>query len=410
MGDVVDKFDVKKIALYGALLFIVLGLIQGWEAITQFVTIVLTAIVPLVLGAAIAYVVSIPLGFFERHFFPNSTSKAVTAIRRPVCLAVTLVLLLSGISIGVSTLIPALSEVITIIQLRGADFIEQLIQQPVFVPFRASVHKFLQGDLVKSLETLDLGGIMESGLGGTVGSFGNQLFSVVSIIMSGFFGILFSFILLTDTTHAVTRLIYGVSVYVGPKKMERIALVMGVADSSFHNFIVRQFTEAIILGTIGTISLLVMGFEYALGVGVFLGLAAIVPIVGYPVGLIGGAFIVVLFNPIAALVFLACVALTQMLESTMVLPHIGDPRTTLPPVWITVAVTIGGGIAGFVGMIVAIPTASTIYQLICIDLRRRGKLLDENLNLPEDADKSDEDKPSVADESRDEDKSVLTVE
>jgi predicted PurR-regulated permease PerM len=55
----------------------------------------------------------------------------------------------------------------------------------------------------------------------------------------------------------------------------------------------------------------------------------------------------------------------------MLLPHVGDPRTVLTPVWTTVGVTIGGGVAGFIGMLVAIPLAATIHQLIIIGAKRR---------------------------------------
>jgi predicted PurR-regulated permease PerM len=147
--------------------------------------------------------------------------------------------------------------------------------------------------------------------------------------------------------------------------------VLGVADASFHNFIVRQCLEAAILGSVAAMTLFIVGFEYFLGVGVLMGLAALVPIVGYPVGLLVGGLMVVVTNPWYALIYIIVVAVAQVLEATFVLPHIGDPRTVLPPVWTTVGVTIGGGVAGFVGMLVAIPTASTIRQLILIDVRRR---------------------------------------
>ena len=89
-----------------------------------------------------------------------------------------------------------------------------------------------------------------------------------------------------------------------------------------------------------------------------------------------------------ALIYLACVALAQVLEATFVLPHIGNPKTALPPVWVTVGVTIGGGVAGFVGMLVAIPIASSIRQLILFDYERR-KAIDG-------ANDTDEAKPELA--------------
>ena len=365
------KPTINEILTYGSIAIVICAVLMGWEAIVTFLGILLTAIVPLVLGAAIAYVISIPTKFFERHFLPNSESKFVKGIRRPVALAVTVLLVLTGLFLLSSTLIPALIEAVSMVQKNGRQFVENIIAYPIFNPVRSTVQEFLDGDLMQGLESMDMSGLVKGMFGGTVGNITTQLFSVVSTIMTTFFGIFFSFILLTDTSDIGNKVLQTMQVYVGEKRMQRIALVLGVTDSSFHNFIVRQSIEALILGTVGALALLVLRFRYALGIGALMGIVALVPIVGYPVGLVLGAFIVAINSPWVAVAFVFAVALAQMLEATFLLPCVGDPRTVLPPVWVTVAVTIGGGVAGFVGMLVAIPVAATIRQLTLMDVSRR---------------------------------------
>ncbi len=365
-------------AIAGAVI-LVCAILRGWDAIIAFIGIVLTAIIPLVLGAAIAYVVAIPTRFLERYFLPNSNSKLVSNIRRPVCVGITVILILAVLAVSSSVLIPALVDTVTMVQTNGQAFVESVIQHPLLRPIREAVHNFITGDFVTDLTKLDINGVIKSLFGGTVGSVTTQVFTVVSTVMTGFFGMLFSFILLTDTTDVGYKLANVIACYLGSKRMERLALVAGVADASFHNFIVRQCIEASILGSVGTVVLVAAGYPYALGVGVLMGLAALVPIVGYPIGLFVGAFMVVINNAWIALLYLVCVAVTQMLESTFLLPHVGDPRTALPPVWVTVAVTIGGGVGGFLGMLLAIPLAATVRQLVLIDMHRRV-LADETQN------------------------------
>jgi predicted PurR-regulated permease PerM len=190
-------------------------------------------------------------------------------------------------------------------------------------------------------------------------------------VATGFFGLLFSFVLLTDTTDSVPQFIRIATYFLGKKRSYHVRNVLEIVDDSFHNFIVRQCLEAAILLVVSTITLLILGYPYALGVGALMGLAALIPIVGYPVGLFSSAFMVFIGSPLDAIIYLACVALAQVLEATFVLPHVGNPKTALPPVWVTVGVTIGGGVAGFVGMLVAIPIASSIRQLILFDYERR---------------------------------------
>lgn len=365
------RFTTREIARYGGLVMLALIIVRSWDSIVAFAGIVLSAIVPLVLGAAMAYVVRIPTNFIERHMFPNNHAKVADALRQPLSLLIAVVLMLVGLVLASSVFIPAFMETISMAQTHSTAFIRTLLQLPLPQPIHDALRDFLAGDLVKSLTNLDVMGFVNSAMGGTVGTIGTQLFGVVNTIMTCFFGILFSVILLTDNTDLKYRVRDVLNIYVGKKRMDSIRMVMRVADTSFHNFIVRQCLEAAILGTIGTVALLATGYEYALGVGVFMALCALVPIVGYPVGLICCALMVVMSNPWMALLYVLVVAPTQMFEATFVLPHIGDPRTVLPPVLTTVGVTIGGGVGGFVGMLVAIPTAATIRQLIVIDANRR---------------------------------------
>lgn len=365
-----------KIADYASILVLVVLVclvLQSWGAITGFLGILLTALAPLVVGVSIAYVVSIPANYLERKIILHSNSKVLAAIGKPLSLIITVVCLVAGIILSSLVLFPALIDTVVMVQRNGQGFIEEIIKMPIMAPVREAVHGFLEGDLVQNFKKLDIGGLATSMFSGSAGTVATQVFSVVSTLMTGFFGLLFSFILLTDTSHTTDKIMPTIAVYLGPKKTEQLAVLLGVADASFHNFIVRQCIEALILGGVGSTVLLITGYPYALGTGVLMGLAALVPIVGYPVGLVVGAFMVAINNIWLALLYATAVAIAQLLESTMVLPHVGDPRTALPPVWITVGVTIGGGIAGFVGMLLAIPITSTIRQLIVLDIHRRER-------------------------------------
>ena len=362
-------------ALYvtGAIVLFV-ALFRGWESIVNFVGIVLTAIIPLVLGICVAYIVSIPTAFFERHLFPNAKNGFLQAIRRPLALAISVFLTIVGVVVLVLVLAPAIVE--TAITARDGIrvFLQYLMTTELFAPYQKTIQAFLNGDVMANLDSLDVPSILKNFVGGTMTDIGTHVFTFVSMLMTGFFGLLFAAILLNDTNDTMGRLTDFALIYLGPKRTERLAVILGVADTSFHNFTVRQFTEASILGLSAFVTLFVLGHPYALGAAALMGVCALIPIVGFPVGLISSAIVVAVSNNnlVAALIYIVCVALVQMVEATFVLPHIGDPRTVLTPVWTTVGVTIGGGVAGFIGMLVAIPTCATIHQLIRIDMNSRG--------------------------------------
>lgn len=349
-------------------------LLRGWDTIVNFFGIVLTAIIPLVLGICIAYVVSIPTAYLERHLFPDAKNNVLKSIRKPLALVVSAALMILILILLVLILAPALVD--TAITARDGlqGFLESLMGYEILAPYRASIQAFLDGDLMESLYDIDMESIFNSVLGGTMSELSNHVFTFVSMLMTGFFGLLFSVILLTDPTDTFGSLMNVALVYLGPERTEKLAVVLGVADISFHNFIVRQCTEASILGLSAFLSLFCMGHPHATGAAALMGTCALIPIVGYPVGLCASAIVVAVTSAKLsyAVIFVACVVFAQFMEATFVLPHIGDPRTVLSPVWTTVGVTIGGGVAGFIGMLIAIPTCATIHQLIRIDMKARG--------------------------------------
>ena len=363
------KPEVQDALRYLPLVVIGCVLVKGWDAITSFLGMILTAIIPLVLGFAIAYVVSIPVSFLERRLFPNATSAVARAARRPLALLVVIVVVLVSAVFLSMTLLPALVDTVRMVQQNGQAFVMSVVDHELFAPVRESVRTFVEGDFIQGLVNLDIESISQYLFGGAVGNLGNQVFGVVSRLMTGFFSILFSFILLTDTSDIFNTLMLLFADFFGQRRAERLARSLGIVDASFHNFIVRQFVEALTLGTTATMVLTVARFPYALGTGLLMGLAALVPVMGYPIGLFSTTFMVVIVSPVLALVYIIVVAVVQVLESMLLLPHIGDPRTTIPPVLVTVGVTIGGGIAGFAGMLVAIPLAASIFQLMSIDAR-----------------------------------------
>lgn len=378
----------RELVYISCAVLVAIMVFRSWDAIVSFLGIVFTAIIPLVLGACIAYIVAIPTNFLERHMFPNSTSKLVVTLRKPLCLFITVFLVLAALVFAATTLIPALKETILMLQANIRPALIAISNLSFMEPLKSVIQDFLASNFFISLESLDFSGLFKNIVGGSVGSIGSQVFTVVSTVATGFFGLLFSFVLLTDTTDSVPQFIRIATYFLGKQRSHKVRNVLEIVDDSFHNFIVRQCLEAAILLVVSTITLLILGHPYALGVGALMGLAALIPIVGYPVGLFASAFMVFIGSPLDALIYLVCVALVQVLEATFVLPHVGNPKTALPPVWVTVGVTIGGGVAGFVGMLVAIPIASSIRQLILFDYERR-KAIDG-------ANATDETKPELA--------------
>ena len=128
-----------------------------------------------------------------------------------------------------------------------------------------------------------------------------------------------------------------------------------------------------ILGTLCTVGMLIFQFPYAPMIGAFVGVTALIPIVGAYLGAAVGAFMIVTVDPLKALLFIVFILILQQVEGNLIYPKVVGSSIGLPGMWVLAAVTIGGGLLGIGGMLLGVPFAATVYKLIRNDVNERMK-------------------------------------
>ena len=138
-------------------------------------------------------------------------------------------------------------------------------------------------------------------------------------------------------------------------------------------FIAGQATEAIILGTLCMIGMMILRIPYAPMIGALVGVTALIPIVGAFVGTIVGAVMILTVDPFKAVVFVVFLLILQQVEGNAIYPRVVGSKIKLPAIWVFPAVTIGGNLAGPLGMLLGVPAASAAYALMkeATDLREQ---------------------------------------
>ena len=163
-----------------------------------------------------------------------------------------------------------------------------------------------------------------------------------------------------------------VRAFVRPSWIERGKRVLVTADRTFSSFIVGQVTEAVILGSLCTLGMLLFRFPYAPMIGAFIGATALIPIVGAYLGASVGAFMILTQDPLKALLFLVFIVVLQQLEGNLIYPKVVGSSIGLPGMWVLAAVTIGGGLLGIPGMLLGVPSVATVYKLLGYGVNRRN--------------------------------------
>jgi len=140
---------------------------------------------------------------------------------------------------------------------------------------------------------------------------------------------------------------------------------------TFFSYITIQCTEAMILGGLCFIGMLIFRFPHALVISVIMLFCALIPIYGAFISCILGAFLVLIESPMKAIGFVAFILILQQIETNLIYPRVVSTSINLPSMWVLLAVTVGGGIFGVVGMITAVPITSIVYTLLGKAANRR---------------------------------------
>jgi predicted PurR-regulated permease PerM len=150
--------------------------------------------------------------------------------------------------------------------------------------------------------------------------------------------------------------------------------VFSLLYTNFSNFITGQCLEAVILGSMFVISMTILRLPYALVIGILISLTALIPIVGAFIGCAVGVFLILIDDPVKALVFIVLFIILQQIEGKLIYPKVVGNFVGLPGIWVLVAITVGGSLFGVIGMLVFIPLMSTAYTLLREDVNRRNAI------------------------------------
>jgi predicted PurR-regulated permease PerM len=136
-------------------------------------------------------------------------------------------------------------------------------------------------------------------------------------------------------------------------------------NMNFKQYIYAQTLDGCILGTLAGIELALMGSQFALVLGIMLGLVNYIPYFGSIVGTIVAVLVVMLTQGIpAGLLALIILLITQQVDGNIIQPKLMSNSFSISPLLVIISVTVGGATAGVLGMLAAIPITATLLIIL----------------------------------------------
>ncbi len=365
------KLEFKQLWKIAVVIFGLYLAIQLWPGVLSIGGALVAAAFPLIIGAVIAYIVNILMGWFERHYFPRSNKKIVQKTRTGVCLTAAIVSLLLIVTLVVGLVVPELTASIMLIVNKLPAALEALVNT-------IESWGILPEDIIGVLDKIDWKSrimdyvkVVTSGIGDVMGTVIKTVSSVFSGLVTALLAIIFALYLLLGRDKLKNQCSRVIHHYLPGKWVSRVLYVLRILDDCFHKYIVGQCTEAVILGLLCTIGMMLFQFPYATMVGALVAFTALIPIAGAYIGAGVGAFMILTVSPVKALLFLVFIVVLQQLEGNIIYPRVVGSSLGLPGLWVLAAVTVGGGIMGVAGMLLGVPLTAALYRIFQNDLHRR---------------------------------------
>ncbi len=381
---------IRGLILFAALAVLVL---MKFDLLCSFAVFLIGILRPFLLGGMIAFVINLPMRFFEKKLFPeeklkNGKGRLLLKGRRVCSMVLAYLAVVLVITIVMVTVIPQLvitgREIANKIPVFWENMIGELEILLAANPELAGRLENLQAPEIDWKHLIDaVIGFLKSGMGNMLTSTVTVASSIINNAVNFFIALVFSIYVLSQKEKLGDQFRRMLRAYAGPGLYERTLKVVGLLNKNFSSFITGQCTEAVILGTMFIVTMTIFRFDYAVMIGVLIAFMALIPIVGAFIGCFVGAFLMLVDDPVKALWFIVLFIVLQQIEGNLIYPHVVGNSVGLPSIWVLAAVTIGGSLMGVFGMLVFIPLLSTVYALLREDVNRRNnqKLEGEQCNV-----------------------------
>ncbi|MEG3029680.1 MAG: AI-2E family transporter [Oscillospiraceae bacterium] len=185
-----------------------------------------------------------------------------------------------------------------------------------------------------------------------------------SVIINGIMAIIASIYMLMGKATLIFQIKKLLFAYMSPDRAQRLVTVGRRSNLIFSKFINGKMLDSLIIGIICFVGTMFIYSPYALLLAVIIGVTNMIPFFGPFIGAIPAIFILLMVKPMYAFIFAIFVLVLQQFDGNILGPKILGDSTGLSAIWVLVAIVVGGGLFGFPGMLIGVPTFAVLYGLV----------------------------------------------
>lgn len=368
------KLDFNRkyttIAVY-AFLVIAAGLlfqniVNDFPPLTRYFNKIGDLLLPFVVGGALAYILNPILNWIEMKLFPVIfRDKVSRKARRALSVLLSYLFMLLVIGVFALIVVPQIYESIMSLIERSSTYVknvEDFLNYLIATYGSNELVKQVLQKIYDSAETIFRQGYQL--IGDVVPMIANIAIGLTNSLFDTIMGLIISVysLLMKETFAAQIKKL--LSAFCSRNFVDTFLSIAHDSNQIFCGFISGKIVDSFIIGVICFVGTTLMNTPYAMLVSVIVGVTNIIPYFGPFIGAIPSILLILLVNPLQALYFSIFILALQQLDGNVIGPKILGDSTGLSAFWVVFSVTFFGGMFGFVGMLIGVPTFAVIYNLI----------------------------------------------
>lgn len=334
------------------------------DIIMKFFNKVISLFSPFLIGGGIAFLINVVLNPLERCW-NKVCKKAPAKLTRPVCLTLSSVLVLGILFAVIFMMIPSLWKSVDEFIQNIPIYAEEIRQWWMdTVRFAAKYNIVLPEYAIDSdLLIRKITALINDKGSGIISITWDAATSVLSGLIDVLLAFIFALYLLAKKEVVAAHLKKLIVTILPQKKAKQLLDIASLTNQTFTSFISGQLTEAVIIGILCFLGMLILRLPYAGAISTFVAFTALIPVFGAWLGGGLGAFLILLADPIKAVWFIIYLLLLQQVEGNLIYPKVVGKSVGLPGLLVLMAVTVGGEAFGILGMLFSVPVCAVLYNL-----------------------------------------------
>ena len=348
-----------SIFIVGVGLIFIYYILKNLGLITNQIHTFILLIRPVIIAFGIAYVLNRPMIYIEKKLKDLSRKifkkELASGASRGFTILLLFILVVGSIYVLFNSIIPPIMKNLRLL-LESLPMFQESMNYYIkeLGPYVESFINQQQIEQISNFITNLLSAIgtqiLQLGTGVITNVTGFAISTLTTIILSIYF--------LKDKEILINSVDKGAQALLSPRLLKRMKQLLHDLDVVFGGFLIAQLIAAILAGVFSTLILLVIRHPFAILVGLVTGVTNVIPYIGPILGALLGCVLGLFSSLNLAILSLILLTIYQQLDANVIQPKLLSNSVGLNPVWVLIAILIGGHYLGMVGMIVSIPSAA----------------------------------------------------